>query len=188
MAGRGIRLHRDRRGLGRLRAGQPAVGRPAPTGSCCSRPAGRDRNLWIHLPIGYYRTIFDPRLGWGYETEPEPGLNGRRIPWPRGKVLGGSSSINGLVYIRGQKEDFDHWRQLGNAGWSLRRRPALLQARRGPGARAPTPSTAPAARSRSATPPATSCARPTSAPASSSASRATTTSTAPSRRVPATSS
>ena len=79
---------------------------------------GRDRNPWIHLPIGYYRTIFDPKLGWGYQTEPEPGLNGRRIPWPRGKVLGGSSSINGLVYIRGQKEDFDHWRQLGNAGWS----------------------------------------------------------------------
>jgi choline dehydrogenase len=79
---------------------------------------GRDRNPWIHLPIGYYRTLFDPRLGWGYQTEPEPGLNGRRIPWPRGKVLGGSSSINGLVYIRGQKEDFDHWRQLGNPGWS----------------------------------------------------------------------
>ena len=79
---------------------------------------GRDRNPWIHLPIGYYRTIFDPKLGWGYQTEPEPGLNGRRVPWPRGKVLGGCSSINGLVYIRGQSEDFDHWRQLGNAGWS----------------------------------------------------------------------
>jgi choline dehydrogenase len=78
----------------------------------------RDRNPWIHVPIGYYRTIFDKKIGWGYQTEPEPGLNGRRIPWPRGKVLGGSSSINGLVYIRGQKEDFDHWRQLGNAGWS----------------------------------------------------------------------
>jgi choline dehydrogenase len=79
---------------------------------------GRDRSFWIHLPIGYYRTIFDPKLGWGYRTEPEPGLNGRRVPWPRGKVLGGSSSINGLVYIRGQREDFDHWRQLGNPGWS----------------------------------------------------------------------
>jgi choline dehydrogenase len=79
---------------------------------------GRDRNFWIHVPIGYYRTIFNPKFGWGYQTEPEPGLNGRRIPWPRGKVLGGSSSINGLVYIRGQKEDFDHWRQLGNPGWS----------------------------------------------------------------------
>jgi choline dehydrogenase len=79
---------------------------------------GPDRNPWIHVPIGYYRTIFDQKIGWGYETEPEPGLNGRQIPWPRGKVLGGSSSINGLVYIRGQKEDFDHWRQLGNPGWS----------------------------------------------------------------------
>lgn len=80
---------------------------------------GRDRNMWIHIPVGYYRTIFDPRLGWGYETEPEPELNGRRVPWPRGKVLGGSSSINGLVYIRGQRQDFDHWRQLGNPGWSF---------------------------------------------------------------------
>jgi choline dehydrogenase len=79
---------------------------------------GPDRNFWLHLPIGYYRTIFNTRLGWGYETEPDPGLNGRKVPWPRGKVLGGSSAINGLVYIRGQKEDFDHWRQLGNAGWS----------------------------------------------------------------------
>ena len=79
---------------------------------------GRDRNPWIHVPIGYYRTIFDTKIGWGYQTEPEPGLNGRQIPWPRGKVLGGSSSINGLVYIRGQKEDFDHWRQLDNPGWS----------------------------------------------------------------------
>jgi choline dehydrogenase-like flavoprotein len=80
---------------------------------------GRDTNPWIHIPIGYYRTIFDQRIGWGYQTEPEPGLNGRQIPWPRGKVLGGSSAINGLVYIRGQREDFDHWRQLGNPGWSF---------------------------------------------------------------------
>jgi choline dehydrogenase len=79
---------------------------------------GRDRNIWIHIPVGYYRTIFNPKLGWGYETEPEPHLGGRRVAWPRGKVLGGSSSINGLVYIRGQREDFDHWRQLGNPGWS----------------------------------------------------------------------
>jgi choline dehydrogenase len=80
---------------------------------------GPDRNIWLHLPIGYYRTIFNTKLGWGYETEPDPGLNGRKIPWPRGKVLGGSSAINGLVYIRGQREDFDHWRQLGNPGWSF---------------------------------------------------------------------
>jgi len=76
-----------------------------------------DRNPWIHVPVGYYRTMFDPRIGWGYETAPVPGCGRRRIAWPRGKVLGGSSSINSLVYIRGQREDFDHWRQLGNNGW-----------------------------------------------------------------------
>jgi choline dehydrogenase len=79
---------------------------------------GEDRNPWIHIPIGYGKLFKNPKLNWLYESEPEPGLNGRRIIQPRGKVLGGSSSINGLVYIRGQKEDFDHWRQLGNVGWS----------------------------------------------------------------------
>ena len=59
-----------------------------------------------------------PQITWVYETEPLEALGGRRMQWPRGKVLGGSSSINGLIYIRGQKQDFDHWRQLGNAGWS----------------------------------------------------------------------
>ena len=78
---------------------------------------GPDRNPWIHIPLGYGKTIADPRVNWCYETEPD--LNGRRFFWPRGKVLGGSSSINGLVYIRGQAEDFDHWRQLGNTGWSF---------------------------------------------------------------------
>ncbi|HWG70062.1 MAG TPA: choline dehydrogenase [Steroidobacteraceae bacterium] len=78
---------------------------------------GPDRNPWIHIPLGYGKTITDPRVNWCYETEPD--LNGRRFFWPRGKVLGGSSSINGLVYIRGQAQDFDHWRQLGNAGWSF---------------------------------------------------------------------
>ncbi|MDQ2081504.1 GMC family oxidoreductase N-terminal domain-containing protein [Xanthobacteraceae bacterium Astr-EGSB] len=79
---------------------------------------GKDRNPWIHIPVGYYRTIFNPRLSWPFETEPEPELYGRRIRWPRGKVLGGSSSINGLIYVRGQWADFDHWRELGNEGWS----------------------------------------------------------------------
>ncbi|MGH7066852.1 MAG: GMC family oxidoreductase, partial [Acetobacteraceae bacterium] len=79
---------------------------------------GRDRNIWIHIPLGYGKTITDKSVNWCYETEPEPNLGGRRIFWPLGKVLGGSSSINGLIYIRGQAEDFDHWRQLGNAGWS----------------------------------------------------------------------
>ncbi|MDH3714066.1 MAG: choline dehydrogenase [Gammaproteobacteria bacterium] len=78
----------------------------------------RDRNPWIHIPVGYYRTMFNPKISWGYETEPVAEAGGRRIKWPRGKVLGGCSSINGLVYARGQHQDFDHWRQLGNAGWS----------------------------------------------------------------------
>ena len=78
----------------------------------------KDSSPWIHIPIGYYRTIFDPRISWGYETQPVPGAANRRISWPRGKVLGGCSSINGLVYARGQAQDFDHWRQLGNVGWS----------------------------------------------------------------------
>jgi choline dehydrogenase len=77
----------------------------------------RDSSPWIHIPVGYYKSIANPAIGWGYETEPVPGSNNRRISWPRGKVLGGSSSINGLIYIRGQAEDFDHWRQLGNSGW-----------------------------------------------------------------------
>jgi len=80
---------------------------------------GPDRNPWIHIPVGYYRNIFNPKIGWGYETEPEPELENRRIPWPRGKVLGGTSAINGLVYMRGQREDFDHWRDLGNPGWGF---------------------------------------------------------------------
>ena len=63
--------------------------------------------------------MHDPRTDWCYRTEPESSLNGRSLAWPRGKVLGGSSSINGLLYVRGQPRDFDHWRQLGNAGWSF---------------------------------------------------------------------
>jgi choline dehydrogenase len=78
---------------------------------------GRDRSPWIHIPVGYYKTMGNPRTDWCYRTQPDPGLNGRSIPWPRGKTLGGSSSINGLLYVRGQARDFDHWRQMGNAGW-----------------------------------------------------------------------
>jgi len=79
---------------------------------------GEDKNRWIHIPLGFGKTFADPSVNWCYETEPEEGAAGRRVFWPRGKVLGGSSSINGMVYIRGQAEDFDHWRQLGNTGWS----------------------------------------------------------------------
>ena len=79
---------------------------------------GEDRNRWIHIPFGYGKTFADASVNWCYQAEPDPGANGRSIFWPRGKVLGGSSSINGMVYIRGQHEDFDLWRQLGNTGWS----------------------------------------------------------------------
>ena len=77
----------------------------------------RDRSPWIHIPVGYFKTMGNPRSDWRFRTEPDPGINGRSINWPRGRVLGGSSSINGLLYVRGQKEDFDGWRQLGNVGW-----------------------------------------------------------------------
>lgn len=80
---------------------------------------GKDRNLWIHVPLGYGKLFNNPNVNWMYNSEPEPELNNRQIIQPRGKVLGGSSSINGLLYLRGQPEDFDHWRQLGNAGWSF---------------------------------------------------------------------
>jgi choline dehydrogenase len=80
---------------------------------------GEDKNRWIHIPLGFGKTFADPSVNWCYETEPDPGAADRRVFWPRGKVLGGSSSINGMVYIRGQTEDFDHWRQLGNTGWSF---------------------------------------------------------------------
>lgn len=78
-----------------------------------------DRNPWIHIPVGYAKLIFNPSVGWGYTTEPEPGAANRRIAWPRGRVVGGSSSINGLIYIRGQAADYDGWRQMGNEGWGF---------------------------------------------------------------------
>ena len=79
---------------------------------------GRDLNPWIHVPVGYFKTMHDPKLDWCYETESDPGIAGRKLQWPRGKVLGGSSSLNGLLYVRGQAEDYDRWQELGNAGWS----------------------------------------------------------------------
>ncbi|MGC2411719.1 MAG: GMC family oxidoreductase N-terminal domain-containing protein [Stellaceae bacterium] len=78
----------------------------------------RDRNPLIHIPAGYMKLLDHPVLTWGYTAEPDPGVNGRSILYPRGRVLGGSSSINGMIYVRGQPEDFDHWGQLGNRGWS----------------------------------------------------------------------
>ncbi|MEO8524270.1 MAG: GMC family oxidoreductase N-terminal domain-containing protein, partial [Caldimonas sp.] len=77
----------------------------------------RDSSLWIHLPIGYGKTMWSSKVNWRYYTDPDPNMNGRRIYWPRGKTLGGSSAINGLIYIRGQREDYDRWASLGNRGW-----------------------------------------------------------------------
>jgi len=77
----------------------------------------KDTNIWIHVPLGYGKLFKEKSVNWMYQTEPEPGLDGRQVFQPRGKVLGGSSSINGLLYVRGQHEDYDRWRQRGNVGW-----------------------------------------------------------------------
>ena len=79
---------------------------------------GEDSNFWIHVPAGFIKTMVDPKVNWLFDTEPEANLAGRQIPIPRGKVLGGSSSINGMIYVRGQARDYDMWGQLGNRGWS----------------------------------------------------------------------
>jgi choline dehydrogenase len=78
---------------------------------------GRDNWIWFHIPVGYLFAIGNPRSDWLFKTEPEEGLNGRSLNYPRGKVIGGSSSINAMIYMRGQAADFDHWRQLGLNGW-----------------------------------------------------------------------
>ena len=80
---------------------------------------GSNVNPWIHIPIGYFKTINNPKIDWCYRTEPEKELANRILNWPRGKVIGGSSSINGLLYVRGQPEDFDNWAyEQGNKGWA----------------------------------------------------------------------
>ena len=78
---------------------------------------GKDLNPWLHVPVGYFKTMHNPAFDWCYMTEPDPGIDGRRLQWPRGKVLGGSSALNGLLYVRGQPQDYDRWRELGNSGW-----------------------------------------------------------------------
>ena len=78
---------------------------------------GRDNWIWFHIPVGYLFAIGNPRSDWMFKTEPEPGLNGRSLNYPRGKVIGGSSAINAMIYMRGQAADYDHLRQLGLAGW-----------------------------------------------------------------------
>ena len=78
---------------------------------------GKDNWIWFHIPVGYLFAIGNPRADWMFKTEPEEGLNGRSLDYPRGKVIGGSSAINAMIYMRGQAADYDHWRQLGLTGW-----------------------------------------------------------------------
>ena len=78
---------------------------------------GKDTYPWIHIPVGYFKTMHNPKVDWCFHTEKDESMNNRSIRYPRGKTLGGSSSINGLLWIRGQSDDYDHWRQQGNTGW-----------------------------------------------------------------------
>ena len=80
---------------------------------------GRDTSFWLRLPVGYFRTIYDTRFSRLFDTEPSEGTAGRNVVWPRGRILGGSSSINGLIYIRGQKQDYGDWVKAGAAGWDF---------------------------------------------------------------------
>ena len=84
---------------------------------CVLEAGPRDASPFIHIPAGWYKTVSDPSINWLYETEPSEGSGGRAIPQPRGKTLGGSGSINGNIYNRGQRQDFDTWAQMGNRGW-----------------------------------------------------------------------
>jgi choline dehydrogenase len=101
-------------------AGCVVAGRLGETGkykTLLLEAGGKDTYPWIHIPMGYAKLYANPAVNWCYSSEPEPELNGRRLFQPRGKVLGGTGSINGMIYMRGQHEDFDDWRQLGCTGW-----------------------------------------------------------------------
>ncbi len=103
-------------------SGGPIVDRLTATGrhSVLLLEAGPEaRSPWLSIPVGFAKTFLDPAVNWKFATQPEPQLDGRRIYWPRGKVIGGSSAINGMVYIRGLASDYDQWRQMGNEGWSF---------------------------------------------------------------------
>ena len=92
-----------------------------PSNSVLLIEAGRkDNNLWLHIPVGYFKTMNNPKFDWMFKLEKDKGVNNRRIDWPRGKVLGGSSALNGLLYIRGDRHDYDNWKDLGNEGWSYK--------------------------------------------------------------------
>jgi choline dehydrogenase len=84
---------------------------------CLLEAGGNDNYIWVHIPVGYLCGMGNPRTDWGFKTEAEAGLNGRALNYPRGRILGGCSAINGMIYMRGQARDYDGWRQMGNAGW-----------------------------------------------------------------------
>jgi choline dehydrogenase len=84
---------------------------------CLLEAGGNDNYIWVHIPVGYLYCMGNPRTDWGFTTEAEAGLNGRALNYPRGRILGGCSAINGMIYMRGQARDYDGWRQRGNAGW-----------------------------------------------------------------------
>ena len=88
------------------------------TNLCLIEAGDRDRNPWFHIPMGFGKTIMNPNYTWGYRTEPDPGIADRSLAWVRGKVLGGSGSINGLVFLRGAADDYDQWERMGAKGWS----------------------------------------------------------------------
>lgn len=95
------------------------LGRDPATQVLVLEAGGSDRRFFVQVPLGYGRTFYDPRLNWGYVAEPDPGLAGRAEYWPRGRVIGGSGSINAMVWIRGDRRDYDDWASLGNPGWSF---------------------------------------------------------------------
>ena len=78
-----------------------------------------DHSPWLHVPVGYFKTMHNPKFDWCYKTDKDPGINDRQLQWPRGKVLGGSSALNGLLYVRGQHQDYDRWSELGNKNWDF---------------------------------------------------------------------
>ena len=100
-----------------MRYGEPGCRPIRRPGFWCSRPAGATNWIWFHIPVGYLFAIGNPRADWMFRTEAVPGLNGRELAYPRGKVIGGSSAINAMIYMRGQADDYDTWRQLGLPGW-----------------------------------------------------------------------
>ena len=93
--------------------------------------AGRESHPWSRIPVGFAKLIDNPAANWRYSSEPDEGSGQRRIPVPRGKLLGGSSSINGMVFTRGQSQDYDIWAQLGNRGWSYSDVRPMLQGKGG---------------------------------------------------------